>query len=248
MNNRFVQRHVRQYASSVGLNSNDEEHGNVTSYSTRVEHIHKAPGAQQWTLTLRKIAPELEADGRVRVDWWTEKFDAVVAATAAENDAPWTPPIPGLQEWAKAFPKEIDHGRSYRRPLEGKVSFIELVSCAVSLIYSQNVLIVGGSLSGAGIAADLAPLAASVTMSIRVSVPLMHLPVEFADGRPYQQNRSDENIVLVAASYLIPDNTTFVPEIESFSEFSRSDSNSPRHASIRLINGTAISGFDHVGV
>lgn len=133
MNNRFVQRYVRQYASSIGLNSNDEEHANVTSYSTRVERIRKAPEAKQWTLTLRKIAPEPAADGRLRVDWWTEEFDAVVVATVAENDAPWTPPIPGLDKWANAFPKEIYHGRNYRRPLEGKVRFRSTRSrCAVS--------------------------------------------------------------------------------------------------------------------
>ena len=31
---RAIQRYVRQYASSKGLNLNDDEHGNVTSYST----------------------------------------------------------------------------------------------------------------------------------------------------------------------------------------------------------------------
>lgn len=123
MPNRLLQKHVRQYASSKGLNSNDEEHENVTSYSTRVERVQKLPGARHWTLTLRKIAAKPESDGRVRVDWWTEQFDAVVVATVAENDSPWVPSIPGLKEWAEAYPHEIYHSRNYRRPdsLAGKV-------------------------------------------------------------------------------------------------------------------------------
>lgn len=123
MPNRLLQKHVRQYASSKGLNSNDEENANVTSYSTRVERVQKLPGSKKWTLTLRKIPAEPESDGRVRVDWWTEQFDGVVVASVAENDSPWVPPIPGLKEWAEAYPHEIYHCRNYRRPdsLAGKV-------------------------------------------------------------------------------------------------------------------------------
>lgn len=119
-----VQRHVRQYASSFGINANDEEHANVTSYFTRVEKVQKLPGtAKRWTLTLRKMTPF--QDGRLRVDWWTEEFDAVVVGSASEYDSPWVPPIPGLKEWAKAFPEQIYHARNYRRPeiFKGKVCY-----------------------------------------------------------------------------------------------------------------------------
>lgn len=128
MPNRYLQRHVRQYASSKGLNSNDDEYANVTSYSTRVERVQKLHGETQWTVTLRKIGTAPEEDGRLRVDWWTETFDAVSVATHAENDAPWVPDIPGLKEWAEAFPEEVYHGQSYRRPepLKGKVGTMHL--------------------------------------------------------------------------------------------------------------------------
>jgi cation diffusion facilitator CzcD-associated flavoprotein CzcO len=123
MPNRFVQRHIRQYASSVGLNSDDEEHGNVTSYSTRVERVEKLPGTKCWTLTLRKMEVMPYSKGKIRADWWTEEFDAVVVAALSESDSPWVPPIPGLKEWAEAHPNRIFHGREYRRPEEmrGKV-------------------------------------------------------------------------------------------------------------------------------
>ena len=122
MPNRFVQRHVRQYASSVGLNSNDEEHDNVTSYSTRVERVEKLPGTKRWTLTLRKMEPC--GEGKIRADWWTEEFDAVVVAALSESDSPWVPPILGLNEWAEAHPNRIFHGRQYRRPekMRGQVT------------------------------------------------------------------------------------------------------------------------------
>lgn len=179
MPNRFLQRHVRQFASSKGLNSNDEEHANVTSYSTRVERVQKLPGAKQWTLTLRRLGTVPEEDGRLRVDWWTETFDAVVVASHAENDAPSVPNLPGLKEWMEAFPEEIHHARSYRRPepLRGKVGTVcgKKTQLWPNNTVLQNVLIVGGSLSGGGIAADLISLAASVTLSVHqvsASIPI----------------------------------------------------------------------------
>lgn len=116
-----IQRHVRQYASSVGLNSNDDEHSNVTSYSTRVEKILKAPGSTQWTVTLQKMTPV--PGGKLRADWWEEKFDAVVVGTFSEADSPWVPDVPNLKEWAHRFPRGVYHGRDYRTPdhLEEKV-------------------------------------------------------------------------------------------------------------------------------
>lgn len=62
--------------------------------------------------------------GKLRADWWTEEFDAVVVATHSESDSPWVPPIPGLPDWANAYPEAITHVRNYRRPEPylGKVS------------------------------------------------------------------------------------------------------------------------------
>lgn len=121
MSQRLIQRHVRQYASSVGLNSNDDEFANVTSYSTRVERVQKLPDARRWTLTLRKL--HSLPGGKLRVEWWTEEFDAVIVGLNTDYDAPSVPSIPGLKEWAEAYPAQIQHSREYRRPevFKGKV-------------------------------------------------------------------------------------------------------------------------------
>ena len=120
--NRLILRNIRQYASSVGLNSNDEEHTNVTSYSTRVEKIQKFPGTKEWVLTLRKLELLPHSNGKIRAEWWTETFDAVVVS-AGRYDAPWVPDIPGLSNWARSHPDEIYHSRNYRSPKDhvGKV-------------------------------------------------------------------------------------------------------------------------------
>lgn len=104
----------------------------MTSYSTRVERVQKLPGSSHWTLTLRKMVQL--PNRRVRVEWWTEEFDAVVVATDNVYDSPWVPGIPGLKEWAEAYPAQIYHGREYRRPdnLRGKVS----TNCLCSSRYS----------------------------------------------------------------------------------------------------------------
>lgn len=121
-----MQRYVRQYAASVGLSSNDDESANITSYSTRVERVRKhkhGKHAGKWVLTLRKLQilssdPFAEAgtEGRkkARMDWWEEVFDAVVLASNSESDSPFVPNIPGLSDWAHAFPDEIVHVQEYR--------------------------------------------------------------------------------------------------------------------------------------
>ncbi|KAF8308299.1 FAD/NAD(P)-binding domain-containing protein [Clavulina sp. PMI_390] len=204
-----VTRHVRQYASSVGLNSNDEEHANVTSYWTRVERVEKVPGTEKrWTLTLRKLTPL--RDGTLEVNWWQEQFDAVVVGKFSDNDAAWVPPIPGLKEWAQSLPNNIFHSRNYRRP---------------QLFENQNVLIVGGSLSGIGIANDLIGHARSVTVSIR-DVP--------------------SNPLLVVIRSWFHKNVTFISEIESFHNRPSALQGRLQGASLTLTNGTVVSGYDAI--
>lgn len=72
---------------------------------------------------MRKMAAIPHSNGKVRADWWTEEFDAVVVATG-ENDAAWIPDIPGVDVAARAFPERLIHSREYRTPspFEGKVS------------------------------------------------------------------------------------------------------------------------------
>lgn len=109
----------------MGINSNDHEYENVTSYSTRVERMIKPPGAPCWTLTLRKLEELPDSEGKIRAEWWTEDFDAVVVSTG-NFDAPYVPDTPGLSEWANAYPDKIYHARQYRSPHDyaGKVCSI----------------------------------------------------------------------------------------------------------------------------
>lgn len=125
MSNHLLKRHIRQYASSKGLNSNDEEGFNTTSYSTRVELLRKSPDGKKWILTLRKIE-RLRYTDDIRVDWWREEFDAVIVATG-ERDTPHVPEIKGIEAWGKTFPETIYHSERYRRPegLAGKVCCLQ---------------------------------------------------------------------------------------------------------------------------
>lgn len=78
-------------------------------------------------------------DGRLLVEWWTEEFDAVVVGNRSEYDSAWVPPIPGLKEWAEAFPGEIHHSRDYRRPetFKGKVCLVHTTLSAVHVHSSR---------------------------------------------------------------------------------------------------------------
>ncbi|KAF8309279.1 FAD/NAD(P)-binding domain-containing protein [Clavulina sp. PMI_390] len=203
-----VSRYVRQYASSVGLNSNDDEHANVTAYKTRVERAEKIPGTnKRWTLTLRKQTPL--KNGSIEMDWWQEEFDAIVIGQLGVGDAAFVPPIPGLKEWAERLPDHVFHSRDYRRPQP----FID-----------QNVLIVGGSVSGMGIANDLIGHARSVTVSTRQS----------------------SNPITLALRSSFPKNATFVSEIKSFSNLPSSSQPNLPSAYLFLANGSTITGYDAI--
>ncbi|KAF8311495.1 FAD/NAD(P)-binding domain-containing protein [Clavulina sp. PMI_390] len=150
-----MNRHVRQYASSVGLNVNDEEHANITAYWTRVERVEKVPGTERrWTVTLRKLTPL--GDGKLEAHWWQEEFDAVVVGHSSEYDAAWLPTIPGLKDWMELLPNSVFHSRQYRHPQD---------------FTNKNVLILGGGYSGVGIANDLIGHARSVMVSARKPSP-----------------------------------------------------------------------------
>ncbi|KAF8589238.1 FAD/NAD(P)-binding domain-containing protein [Ramaria rubella] len=202
-----VQRHVRQYASAQALSPiDDTDFFNVTSYGTRVEDVRKrhfGNGSEnsKWQLTLRKLT-QVQEDGRpgLHVKYWTEEFDAVVVATGP-YDSPHVPPIKGLADIAQKS-KQIYHSRRYRRP--------EHVS-------GKNVLIVGNSFSGSGIARDIIYHAKSVTVSAR-----------HHSGPP--------NPIAELARSLTPHNATFVPEIAEFKSLEE----------IHLINGTILSEIDEV--
>ncbi|KAJ7490584.1 FAD/NAD-P-binding domain-containing protein [Mycena latifolia] len=160
---RTIQRHVRSYASHHCLNSNDDcpampDAPPVTAYSTRVEKVEKDEETYTWVLTLRRLE-RLRESHRIRVEWWTETFDAVVLATGPYV-APHVPDIEGIVDWSKATEGghySMYHSQRYRHP-EGYAG--------------KTVLIVGASVSASEIARDLAAFAHRIIASVRVNFPL----------------------------------------------------------------------------
>ncbi|KAF8589631.1 hypothetical protein K439DRAFT_1612636 [Ramaria rubella] len=205
-----VQRHVRQYASAQALSPiDDTDFPNVTSYGTRVERVRKIHSANnlessKWRLTLRKLTQVVRDDRpRLQAEYWTEEFDAVVVATEP-YDSIYIPAIKGLAVVAQKS-KHIYHSRNYRRPDK---FFREGMSFA-------NVLIVGNSFSGSGIARDIIYHAKSVMVSARNhSGPLTPI-------REWTRSHT-------------PHNVTFVPAIAEFKSLNE----------IHLINGTVLSDID----
>ncbi|KAK7046776.1 dimethylaniline monooxygenase [Favolaschia claudopus] len=157
LSNHDIQRHVRAYASFHNLNANDYQTDSrrapVTAYSTRVDKLQKIESTQKWRLTLRKLE-RLQETNRIKADWWTEDFDAVVVATGPYV-SPHVATIKGLVEWSKVKDGEqysVYHSQSYRRPQRYE---------------NKTILIVGASVSASEIARDIAPYARDVLASVR---------------------------------------------------------------------------------
>ncbi|KAJ7474928.1 FAD/NAD-P-binding domain-containing protein [Mycena latifolia] len=148
-----VQRHIRAYASLHGLNSNDEPSSDgITSYSTVVEKVEKS-NATVWTLTLHRLEWHHETN-RIKAEFWTEDFDAVVVATGPET-TPYVPAIEGIGNWSTAMQDGqycIQHSQSYRHP---------------ERYAGKTVLIVGASVSAADIARSIAPFVDRLICSVR---------------------------------------------------------------------------------
>ncbi|KAJ7490578.1 FAD/NAD-P-binding domain-containing protein [Mycena latifolia] len=153
-----IQRHVRSYASHHCLNSNDDCPATpgappVTAYSTRVEKVEKDTETHTWVLTLRRLE-RLRESHRIRAEWWTETFDAVVLATGPYV-APHVPDIEGIVDWSKATEEghySMYHSQRYRHP-EGYAD--------------KTVLIIGASVSASEIARDLSAFAHRIIASVR---------------------------------------------------------------------------------
>ncbi|KAJ7839026.1 FAD/NAD-P-binding domain-containing protein [Mycena olivaceomarginata] len=159
ISNHVIQRHVRAYASLHNLNVGDypllSSAPPVTAYSTRVEKLEKLESTHTWKLTLRSLE-RLSETNRIKTQWWTEEFDAVVIATGPYV-SPHVPNIKGLVDWSQvkdAGKFSVYHSQSYRRPERYE---------------NKTVLIVGASVSASEIARDISPYAKTILASIRVS-------------------------------------------------------------------------------
>lgn len=119
---------IRQYIEDL---LTKKGHGGLVEYHTTVEQAIKDSNTQKWTLALRRR--ELH-NGSPSDYWWTEKFDAVVVASG-HYAVPYIPAIPGLEEFAKAYPRSVEHTKHYRGPetYRGKVRYpvpqADLPSC-----------------------------------------------------------------------------------------------------------------------
>ncbi|KAJ7617382.1 FAD/NAD-P-binding domain-containing protein, partial [Roridomyces roridus] len=151
-----VQRHVRAYASMHALNVNDHPVSSphpVASYATSVESIQKCNKTATWTLTLRRLEWLYESN-RVKEDFWTEDFDAVVVAVGPHS-VPYVPTIPGVGNWSAVLEDgqySVHHSQSYRYP--------ERYS-------NKTVLIVGASVSATQIAQAISPFTRRLLASVR---------------------------------------------------------------------------------
>lgn len=251
MHRRDVQRHVRQYAASVGLNSNDEEYPDVISYFTRVERVHKSPSTLgKWILTLRRLIPL--HDGSLKVTWWTEAFDAIVVAASGIGDTTYVPPIPGLEGWATGFPDQLFHARDYRRPEQFSnkvwalflyVSFWVALTCefALECAVSWRLCEREGNHKRAlrrGVFGDgqrARTLHSSYTGTGRLVNPCL-------------SRQPAKSVVHQLVQAKFHPNVTFIPELSAFENSPSLDTLSVRDASLLLANGSTIKGFDYVSL
>ncbi|WWC71199.1 uncharacterized protein I206_105152 [Kwoniella pini CBS 10737] len=152
----LVQRHVRTYASTHGLNANDRPWNasapQILYYSTRVEQLKKQ--GHTWKLSLKKLTRLPDSD-KVKAEWWEEDFDAVVIATGGYQAA-HVPDITGLVEWSKVRRSNghhpVKHSQHYRNP---------------ELYKNKTVVIIGASVSASEISRRIGPHVEKLYISLR---------------------------------------------------------------------------------
>ncbi|KAJ7062017.1 FAD/NAD(P)-binding domain-containing protein [Mycena amicta] len=173
---RLLARYLRAFASFHGINGNDVNPD--ISYSTRVELVEKRYGdagqEQGWRFTLKRL--EKLGPRKVKATWWTENFDAIVVATGRYN-APSLPAIPGLKEWAAAFPGTVSHSRQYRRP---------------QIFSNETVVVVGAGTSAVEIAREINQYGRHIYQSVRAPNP--QLPIDLSRA---QLRRLPANVTVV---------------------------------------------------
>lgn len=111
-----------------------------------VEKKTNKNGEEKWILTIREKAPFSKIE-----NWYTEEFDAVVAANGHCN-VPYVPKVDGFRDFVNAFPHIVQHSKSFR----GAKDF-----------ENKNILLCGSGTSSADLYQYLAPIAKSVTISQR---------------------------------------------------------------------------------
>ena len=106
------------------------------TFNTTVESVRKNALTEKWDIVLRQQKPNTE--GREQDYWWTESFDAVVAATG-HYSVPYIPPIPGIKDWYATWPEKLQHSKQYRSQDD---------------YVNKSVVVVGGSVSASDFVVD----------------------------------------------------------------------------------------------
>ncbi|KAF7368661.1 Dimethylaniline monooxygenase [Mycena venus] len=183
-----LERNIRAYASLHGLNVNDQPfsppYSPVTSCSTRVEAVRKCNETSTWTLTLRRLQ-WLPESHRLKADWWTEEFDAVVVATGHYTTA-YIPRIKGIGNWSMAKENgeyNMIHSQSFRHP---------------ERYAGKTVLIVGASTSATQLSRVIAPFVSRLIVSVR--------PNRYRDGYGY-----DILYAFAEKAEIVPEISSFEP-------------------------------------
>ncbi|CAI8510847.1 unnamed protein product [Pichia kudriavzevii] len=121
-------------------------HFRVNSGVERIEKVVKENGQEKWLLTIREKTPSTKVE-----QWYTEEFDAVVAANGHCN-VPFIPKTEGLNEFVRKYPNVVKHSKSYRDANDYR---------------NSKILLCGSGTSSADLLQYLSPVAKGVTVSQR---------------------------------------------------------------------------------
>ena len=106
-------------------------------------------------------------------------------------------------------------------------------------------MIIGSSVSASEIARDIQSYVDSFSISIRAHV--RSLIISRVQITEIQLQKSDPNDISFPPSILrLPKNITRLPEIKTFSAFESLRHTNLSDATITLVNGTVVGGFDEV--
>lgn len=119
---------VLQYIEAY---AKDVEH--LITFKTQVLEVRKGSD-QRWRVKTQQVTPDGNGVTSEQI------FDAVAVASG-HFDVPYIPPVPGMEEWNRAYPEVLSHSKFYRTPEN---------------YAGKTVIVVGNSASGVDIAAQIA--------------------------------------------------------------------------------------------
>lgn len=115
--------YIEQYAEDVR---------HLIRFSTQVLDVRQDPD-QRWRVKTQEVSGE----GQGKTD--KHHFDAVIVASGHFN-VPYTPDVPGIEDWNQTYPGTISHSKFYRKP---------------ESYAGKKVVVVGNSASGVDIGAQI---------------------------------------------------------------------------------------------